>query len=234
VFVAAAFPPGLASLAAAGSLVGVVLVGVLVTLLVSWGLSRTVLRGEASSFTLELPPYRRPNIGRIIYTSMIDRTLFVLWRAIVMAAPAGGLIWLMSHVTVGGSSLTLWVANALDPAGRAVGLDGVILLAYVIAIPANEIVVPTMLMAYAGSGMLMDVDNLSELRSLLVDQHGWTLLTAVCLMLFSVLHNPCSTTIWTMHKETGSAKWTTLGTLLPLSLAFLVTFAVAQIARLLG
>jgi ferrous iron transport protein B len=207
---------------------------VLATLLVSWGLSRTVLRGEASSFTLELPPYRRPNIGRILYTSLIDRTLFVLRRAIVMAAPAGGLIWIMSHVTVGGSSLTLRAADALDPVGRAIGLDGVILLAYVIAIPANEIVVPTMLMAYAGSGMLVEIDSLAGLRSLLVDRHGWTLLTAVCLMLFAVLHNPCSTTIWTIHRETGSAKWTLLGALLPLSLAFGVTFAVAQLARLLG
>jgi len=233
VFVAAAFPPAMASLAAAASLVGVVLVGVLVTLLVSWALSRTVLRGEASSFTLELPPYRRPNIGQILYASLIDRTLFVLWRAIVMAAPAGGLIWVLSHVTVGGTSLTVWIANALDPVGRALGLDGVILLAYVIAIPANEIVVPTILMAYAGSGMLVEIESLPALRSLLVDQHGWTLLTAVCLMLFSVLHNPCSTTIWTIHKETASAKWTMLGTLLPLLLAFGVTGAVAQMARLL-
>jgi ferrous iron transport protein B len=234
VFVAAAFPPALASLAAAASVVGVVLVGVLVTLLVSWGLSRTILRGEASSFTLELPPYRRPNVAQILYTSLIDRTLFVLWRAIVMAAPAGGLIWLLSHFTAGGTSLTGWIAGALDPIGRAIGLDGVILLAYVIAIPANEIVVPTILMAYAGSGMLIEIANLSELRGLLVDQHGWTLLTAVCLMLFSVLHNPCSTTIWTIYKETGSARWTTLGALMPLLLAFVVTFAVAQIARLLG
>jgi ferrous iron transport protein B len=122
----------------------------------------------------------------------------------------------------------------LDPVGRALGLDGVILLAYVMAIPANEIVVPTILMAYAGSGMLVEIENLRELRTLLVDQHGWTLLTAACLMLFSVLHNPCSTTIWTIHKETGSAKWTTLGTLIPLALAFIVTFAVAQVARLMN
>jgi ferrous iron transport protein B len=234
VFVAAAFPPAIASIAAAGSLVGVVLIGVLFTLAVSWALSRTVLRGEASSFTLELPPYRRPNVGQILYTSLIDRTLFVLWRAVVMAAPAGGLIWVMSHVTVGGTSLTVRIAGALDPVGRAIGLDGVILLAYVIAIPANEIVVPTILMAYAGTGMLIEISNLSELRALLVDQHGWTLLTAVCLMLFSVLHNPCSTTIWTMYRETGSAKWTVLGALMPLGLAFAVTFGVTQLGRLLG
>jgi ferrous iron transport protein B len=233
VFVAAAFPPAFASLAAAASVLGVVVVGVVFTMLVSWALSRTVLRGEASSFSLELPPYRRPNIGQILYTSLIDRTFFVLWRAIVMAAPAGGLIWLLSNISVAGVSLTDAIAGFLDPLGRAVGLDGVILLAYVIAIPANEIVVPTILMAYTGTGMLMQIDNLAQLRSVLVDQHGWTLLTAICLMLFSVLHNPCSTTIWTIYKETKSKKWTTLGSLLPLSLAFAVTFAVAQLAHML-
>ncbi len=165
-------------------------------------------------------------------SQLIDRTLFVLWRAVVTAAPAGGVIWLMSHIAPGGISLTDRTASFLDPLGRAIGLDGVILLAYVIAIPANEIVVPTILMAYAGSGMLTEVASLSELRTLLVDQHGWTLLTALCLMLFSVLHNPCSTTIWTIHKETGSSKWTALGALLPLSIAFAVTFLVAQLGRL--
>jgi ferrous iron transport protein B len=233
VFVAAAFPPALASLAAAGAVVGVVLLGVVFTLLVSWALSRTVLKGEASAFTLELPPYRRPNIGQIIYTSIIDRTLFVLWRAIVMAAPAGGVIWLMSNISVGGNSLTGWVAGFLDPLGRGIGLDGVILLAYIIAIPANEIVVPTIIMAYLGAGMMIELDSLSDLQALLVGQQGWTLLTAVNLMLFSLLHNPCSTTIWTIYKETGSAKWTTLGALMPLAIAFAVTFLVAQAARFL-
>jgi ferrous iron transport protein B len=234
VFVVAAFPPAFASFAAAASLVAVVLVGVLFTLLVSWGLSRTLLKGEASSFTLELPPYRRPNIRQILYTSLIDRTLFVLWRAIVMAAPAGGLIWLLSHITVAGSSFTDRIAAFLDPLGHAIGLDGVILLAYIIAIPANEIVVPTILMAYTGATMLIQVESLPQLRALLADQAHWTLLTAVCLMLFCVLHNPCSTTIWTMYKETGSVKWTVLGALLPLAIAFAVTLAVAQIAHLLG
>jgi ferrous iron transport protein B len=233
VFVAAAFPPVVASLAAAGSVVSVVLVGVVFTLAVSWVLSRTILKGEASSFTLELPPYRRPNIGQILYTSIIDRTLFVLWRAVLMAAPAGGAIWLLSNISVSGTSLTGWVSGYLDPLGYAIGLDGVILLAYIIAIPANEIVVPTMLMAYTGAGMMIEIDSLGELQQLLVGQEGWTLLTAACLMLFSLLHNPCSTTIWTMYKETGSAKWTTLGALMPLAIAFAVTFAVAQVFRFL-
>jgi ferrous iron transport protein B len=233
IFVAAAFPPVLASLAAAGSVVGVVLIGVFFTLVVSWVLSRTVLKGEASSFTLELPPYRRPNIGQILYTSIIDRTLFVLWRAILMAAPAGGVIWLLSNISVGGVSLTEWVSSVLDPVGQAIGLDGVILLAYIIAIPANEIVVPTIIMAYLGAGMMLELDSFAELQNLLVGQQGWTLLTAVCLMLFSLLHNPCSTTIWTMYKETGSKKWTALGALMPLAIAFVVCFAVAQTVRFL-
>ena len=231
IFVAAAFPPALASLAAAGSVVGVVLIGVFFTLVVSWVLSRTVLKGEASSFTLELPPYRRPNIGQILYTSIIDRTLFVLWRAILMAAPAGAAIWLLSNINVGGDSLTGWVSGFLDPLGQAIGLDGVILLAYIVAIPANEIVVPTIIMAYLGVGRMLELDSLAQLQTLLVDQHGWTLLTAVCLMLFSLLHNPCSTTIWTMYKETGSKKWTALGSVMPLAIAFAVCFAVAQTVR---
>jgi ferrous iron transport protein B len=231
IFVAAAFPPALASLAAAGSVVGVVLIGVFFTLVVSWLLSRTVLKGEASGFTLELPPYRRPNIGQILYTSIIDRTLFVLWRAILMAAPAGGVVWLLSNINVGGDSLTGWVSGFLEPLGQAIGLDGVIILAYIIAIPANEIVVPTIIMAYLGAGRMLELDSLAELQALLVDQQGWTLLTAVCLMLFSLLHYPCSTTIWTMYKETGSKKWTALGSVMPLAIAFAVCFAVAQTVR---
>ena len=233
VFVAAAFPPALASLAAAGAVVGVVIIGVVVTLLVSWTLSRTILKGEASAFTLELPSYRRPNISRILYTSLIDRTIFVLWRAITTAAPAGAVIWILGNIDVNGASLATHTANALDPAGRLIGLDGVILLAYVIAIPANEIVVPTMLMVYMGAGMMTDIPSLTGLRTLLVEQHGWTLLTAVNLMLFSLLHNPCATTIITIHRETLSAKWTAVGALMPLGLAFAVTFASATVVRVL-
>jgi ferrous iron transport protein B len=232
IFVAASFPPAYASLAAAASVVAAVLVGVAATLLVSWGLSRTALRGEPSSFVLELPPYRRPNVRQVLYTSLVDRTLLVLERAVLMAAPAGALIWLLSNLSWAGQSLAFWASGLLDPLGRAVGLDGAILLAYVIAIPANEIVVPTMLMIYTGAGMLAGVGSLPELRAILIEQQGWTLLTAICLMLFSVLHNPCSTTIWTIYKETGSKRWAAVGALLPLALAFSVTFAVAQAARL--
>jgi ferrous iron transport protein B len=231
VFVAASFAPAVASLVAAGAVVGIVLVGVMFTLIVSAILSRTILRGEASAFTLELPPYRRPGVLRILYTSLIDRTLFVLWRAILTAAPAGAVIWLLANISVSGVSLATRVSDFLDPLGWAIGLDGVILLAYIIAIPANEIVVPTMLMVYMSQGMMTELDSLDELRRLLVDQHGWTLLTAVNLMLFSLLHNPCATTIITIYKETLSRKWTAIGALMPLAIAFAVTFMTAALWR---
>ena len=233
VFVAASFPPAVASLVAAGSVLGIVVIGALFTLVVSWTLSRTILRGEASAFTLELPPYRRPGVMRILYTSLIDRTLFVLWRAILTAAPAGAVIWLLANINVSGISLATRIADFLDPLGWAIGLDGVILLAYIIAIPANEIVVPTMLMVYMTQGMMTELESLNELRTLLVDQHGWTLLTAVNLMLFSLLHNPCATTIITIYKETLSAKWAAIGALMPLAIGFAVCFITATLARLI-
>ncbi|MDQ7028814.1 MAG: ferrous iron transport protein B [Ardenticatenia bacterium] len=234
IFVAAAFPPELSAIIAAGAVVGAVVVGIFFTFVTSWLLSRTLLRGEASAFTLELPPYRRPDIKRILYTSLIDRTIFVLWRAVIMAAPAGGLIWILANIYVGGTSLAQHIASFLDPFGRLLGLDGVILLAYIIAIPANEIVVPTMIMVYSGAGAMVEAESLAELRALFVDGAGWTLLTAISLMLFAVLHNPCSTTILTIWKETRSAKWATVGALMPLAIAFLVTFLVAQSWALLA
>jgi ferrous iron transport protein B len=234
VFVAAEFPAAVSSLVAAGAVVGAVVIGVIFTFVASWLLTKTMLKGEASAFALELPPYRRPNIKRIIYTSLIDRTVFVLWRAIVMAAPAGGAIWILANVHWGGASLAQWVSGALNPIGHAIGLDGVILLAYIIAIPANEIIVPTIIMGYLGAGMMTELEGFAELRHLFIDQAGWTLLTAVSLMLFSVLHNPCSTTIMTIYKETGSKKWAVIGGLGPLVFAFGVTFIVASVWRILG
>jgi ferrous iron transport protein B len=231
IFVGARFSPAVASFAAAGTVLLVVLIGVGFTLGVSWALSRTLLKGEASAFTLELPPYRRPGVLRILYTSLIDRTLFVLWRAILTAAPAGAVIWILANIYAGDTSLAQHVSNFLNPLGHAIGLDGVILLAYIIAIPANEIVVPTMLMVYLGTGQMTELDSFDDLRTLLVDRHGWTLLTAVNLMLFSLLHNPCATTIMTIYKETLSTKWATIGALMPLGLAFLVTFLVAAVWR---
>ncbi len=231
VMVAASFSPAVASFAAAGAIIGVTLIGVLVTLIVSWGLSKTVLRGIPSAFVLELPPYRRPNVLRVLYTSMIDRTLFVLWRAVVMAIPAGGLIWILANVNSGGTSLASHLQLALEPFGHFVGLDGAILLAYIVAIPANEIVVPVLMMIYTGTGMMIDVTSLDQLRAVLVGGAGWTLLMGVNLMLFSVLHNPCSTTIWTIWSETRSLKWTALATFLPLVIAFLVVAALTWLVR---
>jgi ferrous iron transport protein B len=219
---------------ASASVLAIVLIGIAFTLGVSRVLSRTVLKGEASAFTLELPPYRRPNFGRIIYTSLIDRTIFVLWRAVQTAAPAGAAIWLLGNIYINGTSLALYISNFLNPLGVLIGLNGVILLAYIVAIPANEIVVPTIMMIYLGTGMMTAVTSVASLQTILVGQFGWTMLTAVNLMLFSLLHNPCATAIMTIRKETGSRKWAAFGALMPLSLAFLVTFITASVARLMG
>ncbi|RCK74864.1 MAG: Ferrous iron transport protein B [Anaerolineae bacterium] len=235
VFVAAGFSGFTASVIAAAAVVGVVLIGVGFTFLMSYLLSRTVLKGEASAFTLELPPYRRPNIRRILYTSLIDRTLFVLWRAMQTAAPAGALIWVLANIPYHNTSLAQAIAQWLNPFGYLLGLDGVILLAYIIAIPANEIVVPTMMMVYTNAGMMISTPETGEaIRSLLVGGHGWTLLTAINLMLFSLLHNPCATTILTIYKETKSLRWAAMSVVITLGTAFLVTFLTASLARLLG
>lgn len=235
VFVASAFPAALTSFIAAGTVVGVVLIGVVFTFVMSWLLSRTVLKGEASAFTLELPPYRKPNFGRILYTSLIDRTIFVLWRAMQTAAPAGAIIWVLANIPVGDSNLARAIADWLNPLGLLLGLDGVILLAYIIAIPANEIVVPTMMMVYLGAGMMIDGPGTSAgIYDLLVHGNGWTMLTAINLMLFALLHNPCATTIMTIYKETKSWKWATVSVVITLGTAILVTFFTASIARLLG
>jgi len=235
VFVAAAFPPALTSFIAAGTVVGVVLIGVGFTFLASWILSRTILKGEASAFTLELPPYRRPNFSRILYTSIIDRTIFVLWRAMQTAAPAGAIIWILANIHTGDTNLARAISDWLNPFGLLLGLDGVILLAYIIAIPANEIVVPTMMMVYMGTGMMVNGPGTSAgIFDLLVNGNGWTMLTAVNLMLFALLHNPCATTIMTIYKETKSLKWATVSVVMTLGTAFLVTFATASIAKLFG
>lgn len=243
IFLGALAPPYLAGLVSAGSVVGIALLGVVLTFVVSWGLSRTVLKGEPSTFSLELPPYRPPRILQTLYTSLIDRTIFVLWRAVVFAVPAGAVIWLLSNVHVADQSLAVWFIDWVDPFSLLIGLNGVILLAYVIAIPANEIVIPTILMLTVlvtgvpgvgeGAGVMFELDSLAITRSLL-DNGGWTLLTAVNLMLFSLVHNPCSTTIYTIYKETGSKKWTLVSALLPLVMGLVLCFFVAQIWRLVA
>ena len=195
-------------------LTGVVLLGVGMTFLVSWLLSKTLLRGLPSSFVLELPPFRKPQLGKIIIRSVLDRTLFVLGRAVAIAAPAGLLIWLLANVRPGGSSLLQSAAEFLDPAARWIGLDGVILLAFLLGLPANEIVMPIVLMCYCNAAGLTDYAGLAELQQLLT-ANGWTAVTALCVVLFSLLHWPCSTTLLTIRKETGQLRWMLLAAALP-------------------
>ena len=245
IFIGALAPAHLAGLVSAAAVVGIAVLGVGAMFLASWFLSTTVLRGEATSFSLELPPYRPPRVLRTLYTSLIDRTLIVLWRAVVFAVPAGAVIWLASNVTVGGASLAEHAVGRLDPFGLLIGLNGVILLAYVVAIPANEIVIPTVLMLTvltaggaaagtgAGPGVMFELDGVEATGDLL-RAGGWTLSTAVNLMLFSLLHNPCSTTIYTIYKETRSARWTTVASLLPVAMGLIVCFLVTQVWRLLA
>ena len=243
IFIGALAPAQLGGLVSASAVVGIALLGIVMMFFSSWILSRTVLRGEATSFSLELPPYRPPRVLQTLYTSVIDRTLIVLWRAVIFAIPAGAVIWFISNVTVGGLTLAHHSVTWLDPLGLLLGMNGVILLAYVVAIPANEIVIPTILMLTVltgagagggeGAGVMFEYGSVSATGELL-RAGGWTLLTAVNLMLFSLLHNPCSTTIYTIYKETRSANWTTVATLMPVAMGVTVCFLVTQVWRLLG
>jgi len=238
IFLGALAPAYLQSVVATAAVVAIALLGVIATFFVSWVLSRTALRGEPSAFHLELPPYRPPRFWRTLYTSLIDRTMYVLWRAIVFALPAGAAIWLIANVTISGNSIAAWLIHGLDPVGFMLGLNGVILVAYIVAIPANEIVIPTILMLTvltahvsglgAGNGVMFELDSTTQTAQLL-QAGGWTLLTGINLMLFSLMHNPCSTTIYTIYKETGSWKWTAVATLLPVVMGFAVCFGVAQL-----
>ena len=215
-----------ASLLGAFCLALVSLLGICMTLVASKVLSKTLLKGMPSSFTLELPPYRRPQIGKVIIRSVCDRTLFVLGRAILIAAPAGLLIWMTANITVGGTAVLNHCVNFLDPFARLLGLDGVILMAFLLGMPANEIVIPIMLMTYLAKGSLLEMEDLNLMRQLLVD-NGWTWITAVSTVLFSLMHWPCGTTLMTIHKETQSLKWTFVSILVPtlmgMSLCFLFT-----------
>ena len=241
IFIGAAAPAYLAGIVSAFAVVFIAVLGIVFSLIVSWGLSKSVLKGEASAFSLELPPYRPPRILRTLYTSLIDRTIFVLWRAIVFAIPAGVVIWLVANITIGGESLANIFIHWINPFAFILGLNGVIFLAYIIAIPANEIVIPTILMLTvanlglagvgAGTGVMFELESVAD-TSLILQAGGWTLLTGINLMLFSLLHNPCSTTIYTIYKETKSVKWTLISTFLPIALGLVVTFFVTQIWRL--
>lgn len=221
------------SVASTLTLTGIVLLGIIMTLLVSKILSKTILKGIPSSFTLELPPYRKPQVGRILIRSILDRTLFVLGRAVAIAAPAGLVIWIMANISVDGISLLTYAATFLDPFGRMLGMDGYIIMAFVLGLPANEIVVPILIMSYMASGTMLELEELEDLRQLLI-ANGWTWLTGVCVMLFSLMHFPCGTTLWTIKKETQSMKWTFVSFAIPTITGIIVCFIVANGARILG
>ena len=236
-FIGALVPKQWSSTVSMLAVIGIAVLGIAFSFLTSWLLSKTLLKGESSFFVLELPPYRPPRFFQTLYTSLIDRTLIVLWRAIVFAAPAGAVIWLICNLQIAQQPIALWLIQGLDPIGVFIGLNGVILLAYIVAIPANEIVIPTVLMLTTmvlgqtavgeGAGVLMEAST-SQV-GVLLHAGGWTLLTAVNLMLFSLLHNPCSTTIYTIYKETHSKKWTLIATLLPVLYGIVVCFLIARI-----
>ncbi|MBS6517571.1 MAG: ferrous iron transporter B [Clostridium sp.] len=202
------------SLATAIFLTGLILLGIGATLFSSLALSKTLLRGMPSSFTLELPPYRKPQFGKVIVRSVLDRTLFVLGRALLVAAPAGLIIWMLANIQWSGISLLAYLSGFLEPLGRLLGMDGIILTGFILGFPANEIVIPIVLMAYLQTGQLVEMSDQAQLFSLL-SAHGWTAKTAVCMAVFSLFHWPCSTTCLTIRKETGSWLWTLTAFLLP-------------------
>lgn len=195
-------------------LAATVILGVLTTFWISQLLSKTILKGVPSSFTLELPPYRKPQVGSVIVRSIFDRTLFVLWRAIIVAAPAGLVIWMLANITIGDSSLLTHITDVIDPFARLMGLDGTILMAFILGLPANEIVIPIMVMGYLSKSTLFEFESLDQFKNLLLN-NGWTWLTAVNMILFTIYHWPCSTTLLTIYKETKSSKWTWISFLVP-------------------
>jgi ferrous iron transport protein B len=233
IFIGGMTKGALGSLVSTLSLTAVVLLGIIITLVVSKILSKTILKGLPSSFALELPPYRKPQVGRIIVRSIFDRTIFVLGRAVAVAAPAGLLIWLMANIDIGGASILAHTAGFLDPFGKLLGMDGYIILAFILGLPANEIVLPIIIMSYMASGSLIELSEIEHLRQLLVS-NGWTWLTGVCVMLFSLMHFPCATTLWTIRKETQSMKWTLVSFAVPTIAGIIVCFIMANTVRLLG
>ncbi|AKG33570.1 nucleoside recognition domain-containing protein [Paenibacillus durus] len=233
-FMAGAATTGaLKSLSTAGILMGLVLLGIVVTLTVSWVLSKTALRGVPTHYTLELPPYRKPQVWKTILVSSKDKSLNVLTRAIVIAAPAGIATWILGNIVVGGDSVLNHMASFFDPFAHLLGLDGYIIMAFILGLPANEIVLPILMMGYMSSGAMVDVDSLGNIKDIFL-QHGWTWLTALNMMLFSLLHYPCGTTLVNIYKETKSVKWAVLSAVIPLGIAIAVTFAVAQAAYAFG
>lgn len=210
----------------------VILLGFLLTFLVSFFLSKTLLKGLPSSFTLELPPYRRPQVGKVIIRSIFDRTIFVLGRAVMIAIPAGALIWILGNIQINNMSLLNYIANFLNPFAQTIGLDGVILISFILGFPANEIVIPIMLMIYLSTGQIIEFESLESLRKILIE-NGWTIKTAICMLIFSLCHFPCSTTCLTIKKETGSFKWMILAIFLPTIIGIALCFLVNQIFNFL-
>lgn len=210
-----------ASLLATLAVLLIVLLGIFITLLISNILSKTLLKGIPSSFMLELPPYRKPQIGKVLVRSLLDRTLFVLGRAIIVAAPAGLVIWLFANIQIGDLSILTHIANFFDPFAKIMGLDGYILTAFILGLPANEIVLPIILMSYMQTGVLVDLEDTYSIGQILI-QNGWTLITGINVMIFTLLHFPCSTTLMTIKKETGKWKWSIIGFLLPTVCGFII------------
>lgn len=215
------------------SVLSTVILGVFITLFISKLLSKTMLKGLPSSFALELPPYRRPQIGRIIVRSIFDRTLFVLSRAVCIAAPSGAIIWLFANINVNGISLLNYCVSFLDPFAYLLGLDGYILMAFILGFSANEIVIPILIMGYTANGAILELNSIEAIRTLFI-ANGWNWLTAVCMMLFILNHWPCATTLFTIRKETKSLRWTLLAWLIPTLTGIILCFMVAQSARFFG
>lgn len=209
----------------------VILFGILTTFAVSAWLSKTVLKGKPSSFTLELPPYRRPNILKVLVRSLLDRTLFVLGRAISIAAPAGLIIWILANFTINNTTLLSHLSMFLDPFGKMLGMDGVILIGFILGLPANEIVIPIIIMAYMSNGAITETNNLIELKYILLD-NDWTWITAISMMLFTLIHWPCSTTLMTIKKESGSIKWAALAFVIPTFLGIAICFLFNTVAQI--
>ncbi|MGX6443299.1 nucleoside recognition domain-containing protein [Neobacillus sp. K501] len=232
-FMAAGFTGGMKSLVTTGVIVGIVIFGIIVTFFVSWVLSKTALKGIPTHYTLELPPYRKPKIFDTVIRSSLTKSWSVLMRAVKVAAPAAILTWVFANIYIGDTSILMHVVEFLDPFGKLLGLDGYIMMAFILGLPANEIVLPILLMGYLSTGSLTEVDSLVDLKQIFLE-HGWTWLTALNMMLFSLLHYPCGTTLLNIYKETKSKKWTFLAFLIPTVIAILVPLIITQIVKFLG
>ena len=212
-------------------LLGFILFSILITLLISKILSKTILKGTSSTFTLELPPYRKPKILSTITRSILDRTIFVLGRAIYITIPAGIIIWLLTNITINNNNILSYIISFLEPVGNLIGLDGSIIVAFLLGLPANEIVMPILLMTYSNLGTITDYNSLFELKNILINQ-GWTIITAISFLIFTICHFPCGTTIMTIKKETGSIKWTLLAIIIPTLTGFVLCLLISNLLRL--